>query len=290
MAREYPYGGGVVKWVSTDWLDLHLADEGLMILDTQPDVHDYIAEHIPRAVYMNEHLFRVPKQGIPAMYVPEEAVHAVFGRVGLKPDMPVVVYSGKGVYSGWGDGLEQTMMAYTLARFGHNNVYVLNGGLDQWKAEGWPVTKEYPRIEESDFPVAVRTEYFLEHEQFRQIKDQPDVLLIDNRSAGYYVGEGIWTKQGHIPGAVNLPWNKVMERRNPFLFKPDDKIRKIVQRLGATPDKTIILYCATGRESTSTFLLFKWYLNYPNVLNYEGSFTEWCAYPENPTVLGPDPR
>jgi thiosulfate/3-mercaptopyruvate sulfurtransferase len=290
MAREYPYGNGVVKWVSTDWLEQHLNDPDLMILDTQPDVHDYIQEHIPRAVYLNENVLRVPKNGVPAMYIPEDAARAIFARVGLTPDRPVVVYTGKGVYSGQGDGLEQTMMAYSLARFGHNAVYVLDGGLDKWKAEGWAVTKEYPHTPESDFPVSVRSEYFVEFEQFKQVKDQPDVLLIDNRSAGYYAGNGIWTKQGHIPGAVNLPWTKVMDRRNPCLFKPDEKIRRIVQKIGASPDKTIIVYCATGRESTNLFLLFKWYLNYPNVLNYEGSFTEWCTHPENPTVLGPDPR
>ncbi len=64
------------------------------------------------------------------------------------------------------------MMAYSLARFGHNDIYVLDGGLDKWKAEGWPVTKEYPRVQESDFPVTVRSEYFLEYEPFKQIKDR----------------------------------------------------------------------------------------------------------------------
>lgn len=290
MAREYPYGTGIVKWVSTEWVEGHLGDPGLMLLDTQPDVHDYIVEHLPGAVYMNEKLLRVPKHGLPAMYVPEEAIHAVFGRVGLRPDVPVVVYTGKGAYSGIGDGLEQPMVAYSLARFGHNNIYLLDGGLDKWKIEGRSLVKEYPRIEETDFPVSVRREYFLEYEEFRQIKDQPDVLLIDNRSSSYYAGNGIWTKQGHIPGAVNLPWKKVMDRRNPRLLKPDDKIRRIVQRLGASPDKTIVLYCGTGREATNLFLLFKWYLNYPNVRNFEGSFTEWCTYADNPTVIGPDPR
>lgn len=290
MTRESPYGHGIVKWVSAGWLEPHLDDEDLMILDTQPDVHDYIQEHIPGAVYMNEKLLRVPRHGIPAMYIPDEAVHAIFGRVGLKADLPVVVYSGRGVHSGQGDGLEQPMMAYSLARFGHNGIYVLDGGLDRWKADGWPVNKEYPRVAESDFPVAIRSEYFLEHEPFQQIKDRPDVLLIDSRSTAYYVGNGIWTKKGHIPGAVNLPWTKVMDRRNRFLLKHDDKIRRIVQRLGVSPDKTIIIYGATGREAANLFLLFKWYLGYPNVLNYEGSFTEWCCHPENPTVLGPDPR
>jgi thiosulfate/3-mercaptopyruvate sulfurtransferase len=290
MAREYPFGTGVVKWISTGWLEQHLNDADLMVLDTQPDVHDYILEHIPRAIYMTEKLMRVSRDGIPTRYIPDEAVHAIFGRVGLVPDRPVVIYTGKGTYSGQGDGLEQTMLAYSLARFGHNNIYVLDGGLDKWKAEGWPVTKEYPRVPETDFPVTVRSENFLEYEQFKQIKDQPDVVLIDNRSPAYYAGTGIWTKQGHIPGAVNLPWRKVMDRRNACLLKPDEKIRRLVQKVGATPDKKIVLYCATGREATNLFLLFKWYLNYPSVQNFEGAFTEWCCYPENPTVLGPDPR
>ncbi|MEN6333471.1 MAG: sulfurtransferase, partial [Phycisphaerales bacterium] len=82
MAREYPFGTGVVKWISTDWLEQHLNDADLMILDTQPDVHDYILEHIPRAIYMTEKLMRVSRDGIPTRYIPDEAVHAIFGRVG----------------------------------------------------------------------------------------------------------------------------------------------------------------------------------------------------------------
>jgi thiosulfate/3-mercaptopyruvate sulfurtransferase len=56
------------------------------------------------------------------------------------------------------------------------------------------------------------------------------------------------------------------------------------------PEKTVICSCGTGREATNEFILFKWYLGFPKVKIYEGSFTEWSSYPQNPTVIGPNPR
>lgn len=99
-----------------------------MLLDVQPDIHDYITEHIPEAVYFNQNLLRVPLKGRPGGYIPTKSIEPLFSRVGMKADTPVVVYTGVGDFRGWGDGLEQTMVAYSLARFGHNNVYVLKGG------------------------------------------------------------------------------------------------------------------------------------------------------------------
>jgi thiosulfate/3-mercaptopyruvate sulfurtransferase len=290
MEKMYPYpsGEGTVRWISTDWLKEHI-DE-LMILDTQPNVHDYVLEHIPGAVYFSEGLLRVHLKGNPAEYGPSEAVQANFRRAGLHPDSPVVVYTGTGAFKGWGDGLEQTMVAYTLARFGHNTVYVLDGGLDMWKKEGKPLTKVFPEIEESDFTVHVHKEYYLEYEEFKTEKDHDDVILFDARPSHVYEGQGPWIKPGHIPGAVNLPWASLMDEENKRLLKPDADIRKIVKAKGATPDKTVICSCGTGREATNEFILFKWYLQYPTVKIYEGSFTEWSSYPENPTVTGKNPR
>jgi thiosulfate/3-mercaptopyruvate sulfurtransferase len=136
----------------------------------------------------------------------------------------------------------------------------------------------------------VRQEYFVEYEKFKAIKDQEEVLLLDARPAAVYEGQGPWIKPGHIPGAVNLPWASLMYERNKRLLKPDDELQAIIETHGATPDKTIICSCGTGREATNEFLLFKWYLGYPQVKIYEGSFTEWTSYPENPTVTGSSPR
>jgi len=290
MAKDYPYGEGKVKWVNTDWLAEHLDDENLMLLDVQPNVHDYIKEHIPGAVYMNEGLLRVPLKGLPAQYVPADVMELLFRRVGLRSEIPVVVYTGVGPFSGWGNGLEQTMMAYTLVRFGHDNVYVLNGGIDKWKAEGRSLTQKFPKVEESDFNAVDRSEYRVEYEDFKALKDRDDVILLDARPGNVYEGQGPWIKAGHIPGAVNVPWKSFMDPDNPRLLKSDEEIQAIIEEHGITPDKTVICSCGTGREATNEFILFKWYLGYPKVKIYEGSFTEWISYPDNPTVLGKNPR
>jgi thiosulfate/3-mercaptopyruvate sulfurtransferase len=290
MAKTYPFGKGMVKWVSTEWLGGHAWDEGLMILDTQPNVHDYIQEHIPGAVYFNESLLRVPLKGMPAKYVPPSVVQSLFRRVGLRADVPVVVYTGTGPFKGWGDGLEQTMVAYSLARFGHNKIYVLDGGIDKWKAEDRPLEQTFPQAEESDFQVEVRSNFYVEYGAFRSMKDRADVTLLDARPPNVYQGQGPWRKPGHIPGAINLPWKSLMTEGNPRLLKSDDEIGAILREHEVAPDKTVICSCGTGREATNEYLLLKWYLGYPKVLLHEGAFTEWTAYPENETVTGPSPR
>lgn len=291
MTKLYPYppGEGRIRWISSDWLEEHL-DKNLMKVDVQPNVHDYILEHIAGAVYFNEGLLRVPLKGRPAVYCPDEVIQANFRRIGLVSDQPVVVYTGLGSFKKWGDGLEQTMMAYTLVRFGHTAVYLLDGGLDKWKKEGKPVTKVFPPVRESTFTVRVQRDFYVEYEEFKSVKDRSDVILLDARPSPLYEGQGPWIKPGHIPGAVNLPWTSLMTADNTRLLNPDDEIQTILESKGITRDKTVICSCGTGREATNEFILFKWYLNYPKVKIYEGSFTEWTAYPENPTVTGKNPR
>ncbi len=289
---DYPYpdSEGKVKWVSTDWLEDHRKDENLMILDVQPDIHDYISEHIPEAVYFNQRLLRIPLNGRPGVYVPSSVIKPLFSRVGLKSDVPVVVYTGVGAFRGWGDGLEQTMAAYSLARFGHDNIYVLDGGIDKWKDEGKDLTKQFPEASESDFEVEVRNDYSVSMEEVKKMKERDDVVMLDARPSEMYEGQSIWPEPGHIPGAINLPWKSLMVEDNPKLLKPEDELKEILKEHGVTEDKTIICSCGTGREATNEFILLKWYFGFSEVKNYEGSFTEWTAYPDNPTVTGENPR
>lgn len=289
MITTSPYGQGVVRWVSTEWLADHLDDKRIAVLDCQPNVHDYIQEHIPGAVYFNENLLRVPFQGRPAVYVEPEVVQHNLRRVGLTIERPVVVYTGSGPFKGWGDGLEQTMVAYTLARFGLDRVYVLDGGVEKWKAENRPLTKEFPEVEGSDMSIDVRRDYFIDLDEFKRLKKDPDTLVLDARPPNVYEGQGPWSKPGHIPGAVNLPWKSLMDPDNPRLLKPLGELEELVTAAGASVEKTIICSCGTGREATNEFLLFKWFLGFPRVRIYEGSFTEWSADPANPTVTGPEP-
>jgi len=289
MSKEYPLGKGLLKWTEGEWLEENLGGD-FLIMDVQPNIHDYILEHIPGAVYFNPDLLRVPDKGMPGKCVPEKVAELLFGRIGLSSDYPVVVYTGVGGYKGWGDGLEQTMVAYSILRFGHNKVYLLDGGFNEWKKEGRKVTKEFPIVEESDFRVELGKEFWIEYEEFKKIKDDENVILLDARPENVYEGQGPWIKPGHIPGAINLPWKNLMMEDNPAFLKDKDEIESILDEKGITEDKTVICSCGTGREATNEFLMFKFLLGYLNVKIYEGSFTEWTSYPGNPTVIGKYPR
>ena len=290
MMKHYPYGTGTVRWVSTDWLYENQNNQEMVIIDVQPNVHDYIEEHISGAIYINEGLFRTWIGGVPARYVPSEAIQPVLQSAGMKLNVPVVVYTGTGAAKGWGDGLEQTMVAYSLARFGHDSIHVLDGGLDKWKGEGKPLTKVFPKTESSDFTVRLQSDFYVDYETFKAMKDRDDVMVLDARPAAAYEGQAFWIKPGHIPGAVNVPWASLMDDKNKRLLKPEAEIMAILNTYEVRPNKTILCSCGTGREATNEFILFKWYLNYPSVKIYEGSFTEWTAYPDNPTVTGKSPR
>ncbi len=293
--RTYPYppGDGEVRWVSTGWLADHLNDPGLQIIDCQPNIHDYIRGHLPGALFLEENHFRLSRDR-PGVFVPPEVAELLFRRFGLLADQPVVVASSAGPLSKCttyiGDGLEQTMLAYTIARYGHRKVLILDGGVDKWQAEGRPLTQAFPKAVESEYRVQLRRDFLVDYGELLKTKDRTDVMLLDARPAPVYEGQGPWPKPGHIPGAVNLPWKGLMDPGNPKLLKPEEEIRAILAEKNITPEKTIICSCGTGREATNEFLLFRFLLSFPKVKIYEGSFTEWSMHPENPTVTGKNPR
>ena len=287
----YPRGDSKVRLVTPAWLADHIDDASLTIIDTQPDVYDYVQEHIPGAVYLTEGVLRVSNRGFPTSYSPDACIQESFRRAGLEAGSPVVVYTGKGAFSGRGDGLAQTMMAYTLAKYGHDTVYILDGGIDRWKGEGRELSQEFPAVEPSGFTSKIRADYAIGYDEFRQIKDNDDVVVLDARPAEVYEGQsGPWRRRGHIPGAVSLPWRSLMDNANPALLKPNDELDIILEEHGVDRTQTVICTCGIGRTATSEFVLLKWFYLYPNVRIYEGSFTEWSAYPDNPVATGPEAR
>jgi thiosulfate/3-mercaptopyruvate sulfurtransferase len=226
----------------------------------------------------------------PAAWVEPVVIESILANAGICNDVPVVIYTGIGAYKKWGDGLEQTMVAYTLTRYGHNQVYLFDGGLDKWKEEGRPLPREFKQAEPSLFKVFLRRDYFITYDEFIRIKDNPEVLLLDARPAPIYEGQSPWIKPGHIPRTINLPWASLMDDKNKSLLKPLEEIRDILDNRNIHCEKTIICSCGTGREATNEFILFKFYLGYPEVKLHEGAFTEWTSYPGNPTVMGRNPR
>lgn len=274
-----------MRWISTEWLESNL--EEVHLIDVQPEVHDYLAGHIPGAVHLSEGFLRSYDRGRLCAFMPPEVVQPYLRR-GLRMGMPVVVYSGKGAVSGRGDGLGQDVMAYALARYGHDQVLVLDGGIDKWIAEERPLSNSIPEFKPSEFVPQVREELFLQQEGFEEMKDMEGVMLLDARPSEQYRGEG--PILGHIPGAASLPYTDLMKESNLAELRSLDFILSMVKGMGITKDRTVICSSGTGRAATSIFLLFKWYLRYPDVRMYEASLAEWASRQDNLLLTGKDCR
>lgn len=284
----------IIKWISPEWLEAHLKDERLKVIDCRQNTHAYFTDHIPGAIYLNESLLRMHVGGIPVRWIPAELAQVLFRTLGLDQDCPIVVYSESRPKNSSApvtdDGLEAGFIAYSLARFGCRHVMILDGGLGQWRTEARPLAQVFGVTSPSGFTVEIPIDLFIGYEECVRIKDDPDMILLDTRPAAWYEGSGPWRKPGHIPGAVNLPAQYLMDPDNTTLVKPEGEIRTILAELGVTPEKTIICSCGTGRTATSVFLILKWYLGYPDVVMFEGGFTEWVSHAENMTVTGKLPR
>lgn len=284
----------IIKWVSPEWLYAHLKDAGLIVIDCRQNSHAYFTEHIPGAIYLNEALLRMHIGRIPTRWIPAELAQVLFRNLGLEQDRPIVVYSEFRPKNSSapvaGDGLEAAFVAYSLARFGCRRVMILDGGLGLWKVKGHPLAQDFGESSPSGFTVEMPIDLFIGYEECVRIKDHNDVVLLDTRPAAWYEGRGPWRKPGHIPGAVNLPSTYLLDPDNPTLLKPEEEIHSVISDLGITPEKTIICSCGTGRTATVVFLILKWYLGYPDVVMFEGGFTEWVSHAENITVTGKMPR
>jgi thiosulfate/3-mercaptopyruvate sulfurtransferase len=284
----------MIKWISPEWLGAHLKDPGLIIIDCRQNTHTFFTDHIPGAIHLHESLLRMHVGGIPVRWIPPELAQVLFRTLGLEQDCPIVVYSEcrpkNSAVQVAGDGLEAGFIAYSLVRFGCRRVMILDGGLGQWRAKDRPLVQDFGETLLSGFTVEIPIELFIGYKDCVRINDDPDVIMLDTRPAVWYEGPGPWRKPGHIPGAVNLPAQHLMDPDNPTLLKPAGEIRTILTELGITPEKTIICSCGTGRTATSVFLILKWYLGYPDVVMFEGGFTEWVSHAENMTVIGKQPR
>ena len=119
----------------------------MLLIDVRTDVFAYLSGHLPGAEYLNTETIRASRGGIPTQLLEPEAYAALFSRLGVRMDQPVVIYS-----AGETHNIDATFLAWLLAGFGHPAVYVLDGGYFKWQLEQRPIARKYPRIPESRFP------------------------------------------------------------------------------------------------------------------------------------------
>lgn len=261
-------------------------DSNVSVIDVRDDVTRYLESHIPRAVYLHAEELRAADRGVPNKLLGLVSYAALFSRLGIRPERPVVIYS-----AGETRDIDATYLAWILEGLGHPSVHVLDGGFGKWSLENRTVTRRYPRIEPTAFAPAAFTPDRATLDDVRAALTARDVMIVDARNPDQYAGRaGAQLRRGHIPGAVNHFWQGDLIKVDfATVWKPRDELRASYAAQGITPDKTVIAYCNGGLESSHVYFALHDVLGYPRVRVYDGSFTEWSERVELPVKTGEDP-
>lgn len=272
------------------WLQDHLNDPAIRVVESNEDVLLYDTGHIPGAVHID---WRGDLQdNTQRDYIAPERFAEVCAKNGISPETTVIFYGDK---SNW--WAAYALWAFQL--FGHKNVKLLDGGRDKWKAEGRPLTREKPSYPRANYPVPAKRNdeeiraFFTDTLAHSKAKKP----LIDVRSPGEYKGEvthmpeypqeGV-LRGGHVPGARSVPWK--IAANDDATFKSFDELKKIyTDNLGLKKDDDIIAYCRIGERSSHTWFVLKYLLGYNKVRNYDGSWTEWGNMVRAPIAKGEQP-
>ncbi|MCF4967380.1 sulfurtransferase [Nostoc sp. CMAA1605] len=272
-----------IQFVSPNWVAENAKDSNLRILDVRNLPLDYIDGHLPGAVNIADTAFRGPREGLPVQYWENQKLGQIFANSGVTNNSRVLVYSDAR------DVLGATMVAYLLERSGVKDIAVLDGGYTGYEAASLSVTKEFPQYKVGKFTVKDNPAVRVSLNDVRKLIGKKGVTFIDPRPADLFQGkEKIWLRNGHIPGARNIPWPTFTDAQNPHKLKSLEEIKKILADKKITPADDIIVSCSTGREATLQYVVLKHLLGYPKVRVYEGSWTEYSTQSDLPVATGPE--
>lgn len=282
---DYAHPG---RLVSTEWLQQHLGEPGLVVVESDEDVLLYETGHIPGAVKIDWHTDL--NDPIVRDYVEGPAFAELMRAKGIARDTTVVIYGDK---SNW--WAAYALWVFTL--FGHDDVRLLDGGRDKWIAEGRTLTTEVPTPAATDYPVVERDDAPIR--AFKEdVIEHLGLPMIDVRSPEEYSGERTHMpaypeegalRGGHIPGAQSVPWSRAAA--DDGTFRPLDELNAIYRDgAGLTDDDAeVIAYCRIGERSSHTWFVLTHLLGMKSVRNYDGSWTEWGSAVRVPIATGSAP-
>jgi thiosulfate/3-mercaptopyruvate sulfurtransferase len=249
-------------------LEIHLNDPNLLLVDMRGS-DSYAQGHIPGAVCLNysDLIYSIPP--VIGSLPDEKQLSAVLSAIGLTSERQVVAYDGEG-------GGHASRLLWTLDVLGHERFSLLNGGILAWVGEGRSVTQRILLPNPSDYQAHhINLSVVAEKNYILSRLGQADLVLLDTRSPAEYQGLDIRAARGgHIPGAVNMNWILAMDEARHWRFKSDETLRTLLESIGASPDKEVIVYCQTHHRSAHTYMVLK-HLGYPRLRGYAGAWSEW---------------
>jgi thiosulfate/3-mercaptopyruvate sulfurtransferase len=259
--------------VEIDWLEAHLNDGNVRVIEVDEDTSAYDKGHISGAVGWNWNSDLHTKVG--RDYVSRAELSELLSRAGVGDDATVVLYGGN---NNW-----FAAYAYWILKLrGFDNVKLVNGGRKKWELESRELTQDVPSYQPTGITLTAP-----ERDEIRALRDQvlsklEDAAFVDVRSPEEFRGEKLAPDHlpqeqaqvpGHIPGAANVPWAKAANEDG--TFKSADELRALYEAEGVTGDREIIAYCRIGERSSHTWFALTELLGYRNVKNYDGSWTEY---------------
>jgi thiosulfate/3-mercaptopyruvate sulfurtransferase len=262
--------------VDTQWLMDRLDDPNVRPVEVDMNPEIYQNAHIPGAVYWNI----LTDLLLPDMRMNLDPTNMgkLLSQSGITPETTAIAY---GSYPGTG-----ALIFWLLKIFGHDRVYVLNGGHQKWVAEGCPLAAELSDFAPTEYQVKAPDANLrvLQTEVLASL-NRPDSVLLDVRTPEEYRGEIFMMnppvgeeRGGHIPGAVHLQHTLTLNEDG--TFKSAAELQTLFDSRGVTPDKEVFPYCAIGGRSAYMWFVLKYLLGYPQVRNYDGSWNEWSRLPE----------
>jgi thiosulfate/3-mercaptopyruvate sulfurtransferase len=255
-------------------LESHLGSDNLLVVDLcKPST--YVQAHIPGAVHVDyQSIIRADKPAM-GLLPAEQDLSRVLSAIGLTPETHVVAYDDEG-------GGKAARLLWTLECAGHSNISLLNGGLHAWSNEGHPLENKTVTVVASDYPVAFREEPVADADYILAHLNDDNVRLLDVRNPAEYNGvKKFAARAGHIPGAVNMEWTEAMDQHHNLRLQPTEKLNELLEPLGITSDKEVVVYCQTHHRSAHSYIVLK-SLGFEKLRGYPGSWSEWGNRTDTP--------
>jgi thiosulfate/3-mercaptopyruvate sulfurtransferase len=266
--------------VSVKWLGEHITHKSLVLLHVGSK-SEYDSGHIAGARYISLRAISLPREkgGLALQLPPAETLKAEFEKLGISNDSRIVIYFGK-------DWITPTTRVYfTLDYLGlKENTSILDGGMPAWVAAGNSLVKDVVSPKSGSLIVNPDDKKVATSEWVEANRKDPTVKIIDARTPNYYDGSkaGRYPRQGHIPGAENIPYSTIVDKR--LRFKDDKALKAMFADAGVKPGDTIITYCHIGQQASLAYFAAR-KLGY-TVKLFDGSFEEWSRN-KSLYVVGP---